>query len=165
MDEMHEIRRERFREVMRSRFNNSQTEIAKKLEIDANYISRILSLPTKKGHKRISGDYARQIEPKLGVPRGFLDGEPAPGVREESPPSPISKLKIHDVYCSRDGALIGAEWDKIDGDEYRQLAKDFIHGLVTAQKNAARRPGKVISTGQKGPKTPRNQPEIARRTS
>jgi hypothetical protein len=153
MDEIHEVRRERFREVMRSRFNNSQTEIAKRLEIDANYISRILSLPSKKGHKRISGDYAREIEPKLGVPRGFLDGEAVTGVREESPPAPINRLKIHDVYCSRDGALVGAEWDKIEGDEYRQLAKDFIYGLVTAQKNAARRPGKVLTTRPRGPKT------------
>lgn len=74
------------------------------------------------------------------------------GVREQSYAEAALK-KYHDVPVSPEGAEIGAEWDKIEGDEYRQLARDFIYGLVTAQKNAARRPGKILTTSGKSLKT------------
>lgn len=59
-------------------------------------------------------------------------------VRDE-PRLPVSH-SVHGIQVSREGAEIGAEWDKIQGDEYRQLARDFIYGLVAAQKRASRLP-------------------------
>lgn len=44
----------------------------------------------------------------------------------------------HGYFCTPDGARIGAEWQKIEGDEYRQLVHDFVFGMVAAQQRAAR---------------------------
>jgi transcriptional regulator with XRE-family HTH domain len=71
------------------------------------------------------------------------------GVR--APPSSygVEKHTRHEILVSREGAALGAEWDKIEGDEYRQLAHDFVYGLVAAQKRAARRPGTRLTTLEK----------------
>jgi transcriptional regulator with XRE-family HTH domain len=45
----------------------------------------------------------------------------------------------HGYFCTPDGARIGAEWQKIEGDEYRQLVHDFVFGMVAAQERAGRR--------------------------
>lgn len=74
----------------------------------------------------------------------------APSARKSSGlPIAMERHTRHEILVSREGAEIGAEWDKIEGDAYKQLAKDFIYGLVTAQKSAARRPGKVLSATDK----------------
>jgi transcriptional regulator with XRE-family HTH domain len=70
----------------------------------------------------------------------------------------VAPRSVHGINCSPEGAQLGAEWDKIEGDEYRQLARDFIYGLVAAQKRAARRPGTPTThppRRKEGPKLPR----------
>lgn len=126
----------------------SRAELSKLSGIPYSTIAEIENNEQKTSTKlhKIAAHLRARIE---WLETGELPVEPVAGVREDPPRPAVTKLKIHDVYCSPDGALVGAEWDKIEGDEYRQLALDFIQGLVTAQKNAARRPGKVLPTRAK----------------
>jgi transcriptional regulator with XRE-family HTH domain len=62
------------------------------------------------------------------------------GVREVEIATEYSRRSVHGVLVTREGAEVGAEWDKIEGDEYKKLAREFIEGLVAAQKRAARLP-------------------------
>jgi len=55
----------------------------------------------------------------------------------------------HGYFCTPDGARIGAEWQKIEGDEYRQLVHDFVFGMVAAQQRAARPPRVSIASKPK----------------
>lgn len=70
-------------------------------------------------------------------------------VRDERPPY-IASHSVHGVIVSREGAEVGAEWDKIEGDEYKQLARDFIYGLVAAQKRASKLTSGVKTLKNKG---------------
>jgi transcriptional regulator with XRE-family HTH domain len=83
---------------------------------------------------------------------------PYRGVREEAPPYVVTR-SVHQTLVSAAGAELGAEWDKIQGDEYKQLARDFIYGLVAAQKRAARLPSVRLTTGENAAK---NKPRHAR---
>jgi len=80
---------------------------------------------------------------------GNLPIEEVPGVRE---PPPLARQSVHGIFITREGAEIGAEWDKIEGDEYKQLARDFIYGIVAAQKRASRVPSIELTTSTKRPK-------------
>jgi len=61
------------------------------------------------------------------------------GEREAAMVRDVVRHTAHGVPVTKEGALVGAEWDKIEGDEYRKLAREFIEGLVAAQKREARR--------------------------
>lgn len=122
---------------MRDRFNNSQTEIAKRLDIDANYVSRILSAPSKKGHKRISGDYAREIEPKLGLPRGFLDGEQSDRLAS-SRVADIGALSYHGVQLTEEAARFAEEWSKLRSPLKAQI-QAMVETLVAEQVRDGRK--------------------------
>jgi len=50
-------------------------------------------------------------------------------------PTPFS---THGILVTREGAQVGAEWDKIEGEEYRRLVVEFVEGMVAAQKRANR---------------------------
>lgn len=85
----------------------------------------------------------------LGVRIAWLESGEGPKlaaaeVREESQP-----YSAHGLNITPEGARVGAEWDKIEGDEYKQLAREFIESLVAAQKRASRRPGTALSTSSK----------------
>lgn len=85
---------------------------------------------------------------------GSLPIEEVPGVRE---PPPLARQTVHGIFITRDGAEIGAEWDKIEGDEYKQLARDFIYGIVAAQKRAARLTSHPLTTRRKSPRNKGDQ--------
>lgn len=97
------------------------------------------------------------IAEKLGVRVEWLTTgrglKYAPGGTAEEPGEYVVTRSVHQTIVSQAGAELGAEWDKIEGDEYRQLARDFIYGLVAAQKRAARLPAVQLSTRAKEPKT------------
>lgn len=123
---------------MQERFDKSQTEIAKRLDIDANYVSRILSLPTKKGHKRISGDYAREIESKLGLARGFLDGEPTDRLAS-SRVADVGTLPYHGHQLTDEAARFAAEWMKLRSPLKAQI-QAMVETLVAEQVRDGRTP-------------------------
>lgn len=130
--DLYDIRRERLREVMRRDHGDSQVALANALEIAPTYVSRMFSLPGKKGHKRISGDFARQMEQKLYLARGYLDGEIVPQQIAEMKATPVMDF-------SPEAWQFAQQWNKLDGPE-----KAGIHGyvlwLVGEQERDKRKP-------------------------
>lgn len=74
------------------------------------------------------------------------------GVREAE----LFKYTAHnarlDVSIGREARELGAEWEKIEGEFERTFLRDFIYGLVSAQKRGAKTKGKELTTSAKGPK-------------
>lgn len=81
----------------------------------------------------------------LETGEGPMDGEPL-AIRESAP-----SYSAHGVLVTLEGARLGAEWDKIEGEEYKKLAREFIEGIVAAQKRAHRDvgPAKVAAKGKR----------------
>lgn len=94
-----------------------------------------LELGTQKGTTKLH-KIAEALDCRVRwLETGDLPMRDVPGVRE---PPALARQSVHGVFVSREGAEVGAEWEKIEGDEMRQLARDFIYGMVAAQKRAAR---------------------------
>lgn len=73
MAPIYDARRRTLRQAMVLLCNGRQTNMARRLGIGASYVSRMLS--TGRSAKGIGGDYAREIEQKLGLPALWLDDE------------------------------------------------------------------------------------------
>ena len=71
MTPIYDARRRTLRQAMVLLCNGRQTNMAHRLGTGASYVSRILS--TGRSAKGIGGDYAREIEQKLGLPALWLD--------------------------------------------------------------------------------------------
>lgn len=126
-------------------------EFAKLVDIPYSTIAEI------ENGKQKSSTKLHRIASVLGVRVEWLETgagpiEPTGGAQE---PAPIvtERHTRHDILVSRDGAELGAEWDKIEGDEYKKLARDFVYGLVSAQKRETHRPGARLTNRAKGPRT------------
>ncbi|HAY0632886.1 TPA: S26 family signal peptidase [Serratia marcescens] len=71
---LQEMRRERLITLIDNLGVGGQKRLAEALGIAADYVSRLLYPPGKKGKKGISGDMARRIEQYFAVQIGWLDG-------------------------------------------------------------------------------------------
>lgn len=98
------IRHERWLELLRTR---KASELAKLLGVDANYLSRVKKGPKAKDGKAIGEGNARLWEKKLGLPQYWFDG-PNGG------PAPEKQALYHGIALTRAGALLAAEWEKLD---------------------------------------------------
>lgn len=76
MERIYEERRKRLLSAARERFDQRgmQKDLADILGCAPNYISRVLSHPSKPQHKKIGEEMARHIEETLGKPMYWLDG-------------------------------------------------------------------------------------------
>lgn len=112
-----DIRRRRFGELLKT---FSVASVCEALDVTPGYVSHM-----KTGRKGIGGDYARKIEKALGLSKYWLDGELATGADREA------KASYHGVMLTRAGALLAAEWEKLDvadraeieGEIYARVAK------------------------------------------
>lgn len=66
-----ENRRLALTNVVKARFDGVQARLAEKIEVRADYMSRMLN--DGPNQKRISGDFARTIEEKVGLPPRWMD--------------------------------------------------------------------------------------------
>ncbi|MEN4196043.1 LexA family protein [Serratia marcescens] len=78
---LQEMRRERLSILIDNLGVGGQKRLAEALDIAADYVSRLLYPPGKKGKKGISGDMARRIEQYFAVQIGWLDGLEQTGQR------------------------------------------------------------------------------------
>ncbi len=69
MDE-HKVREKHVGELIRERFDGKKSAFAKAVDVDPSIVSRWL---TRKNHKNIGEQLARQIEDKLGLEPNSLD--------------------------------------------------------------------------------------------
>jgi hypothetical protein len=70
--ELAEIRRRNLLDIRNNRFNESDAELARKLERPDAYVWQLLN-GHKKGGRNIGERVARHIEKKLGLPRAAID--------------------------------------------------------------------------------------------
>lgn len=71
---LQEMRRQRLIALIDNLGVGGQKRLAEALGIAADYVSRLLYPPGKKGKKGISGDMARRVEQYFAVQIGWLDG-------------------------------------------------------------------------------------------
>jgi transcriptional regulator with XRE-family HTH domain len=122
-------RRLRLQQVIESRFGGSQAEFSKEASVSPAYLSRILN-PESAQHKRIGENLARNVEARLRLPSGWLDDEGASKAREPT--------TLYGITISREGAVVGAEWDKLH-EPLRTQIQVLIETLVAKQVRRARK--------------------------
>jgi transcriptional regulator with XRE-family HTH domain len=124
--------------LRRKQLKRTQGDVAKASGLATSTISDL------ENHYQDSTTEIHSVAATLGVRVEWLaTGEepmlPTAGVRQEAP-------RYHGVLVSEEGARLGAEWDKIEGEEYRKLARELIESLVAAQKREARvKPTPLVS--------------------
>lgn len=69
MEHLYQQRRERMRELIDAKFEGRQTDLARRIKKQQDYISRCLS-----GGKKIGETLAREIELEIGITPGWMDG-------------------------------------------------------------------------------------------
>lgn len=112
--EIFDVRQRRLRELMRRDYSGKQKLLAAAIERDPNYVSRLLS--NGKHRKNLAEELAREIETKLKLAPGWLD-------RETDADDP--RLAYHGVLLTRAGALLGAEWEKMDVADRIEIQQDI----------------------------------------
>jgi len=120
------IRRERVVAIVEAKFDGSKAAFAKAIDRTDNYVSRMLN-PNGAQHKKIGEDLARDIERKLQLPLGYLDG--------------MTEAKagtIHGIEVTPVGARLGAEWEKLE-EPLRSQIQTLIETLVARQKRSRRK--------------------------
>lgn len=120
-DDVREIRRSRFLQLLRTR---KIVELAGILDVSDNYLSRV-----KTGRKSIGEQYARDWEMRLGLPKYWFDGLSEPSARE-------STALYHGVELTRAGALLAAEWEKLDVADRAELEGEIL-ARVAKKKRAS----------------------------
>ena len=103
MKTIHDIRRERLRQLINEQTNRKQSDFARRFGKPKQQVSAWLRAPSKdgtdNGAKNLRDTSARAIEQAFHLPRGWLDTDPA-AVKAEQP-APISG-KSHSVQPDTD---------------------------------------------------------------
>jgi hypothetical protein len=108
--EKEDVRRSNLRAWIASSPEANVTAFARKWNLRQSHLSEILS-----GKRPFGERLARSIEKKAKIPRDYLDRI------NDGPKEPTASY--HGISLTRAGALLGAEWEKLDLDkriEYEQ---------------------------------------------
>lgn len=125
------IRHLRYLELLRT---TKAVELAERLGVEANYLSRVKKGPGSKGGKAIGEDLARSWEKTLGLPRYWFDGaSDATAVRE---PTQV----YHGVRLTRAGALLAQEWEKLDLPDRIDVESDVLQKVAKKVRDERKRP-------------------------
>lgn len=122
---LRDVRKAKFQELVRLR---GAKALADALGISEGYVSFM-----KTGRKTIGGDYAREVEKKLGLPAYWLDGELGPKIQEP-------RQAYHGVFLTRAGALLGAEWEKLDVADRAELETAIYERVARRMRGKRRAP-------------------------
>lgn len=136
-DNTAKIRHAKYLELLR---RTKAVELAERLGVEANYLSRVKKGPGKKGGKAIGEDSAREWEELLGLPRYWFDGVPdAAGVREPT-------ALYHGVRLTRAGALFAEEWEKMDLSDRIEVEADVLQRVAKKVRDSRKRPPRPSHT-------------------
>ncbi|GHZ87287.1 LexA family transcriptional regulator [Vibrio cholerae] len=69
----YEIRRQNLKKLKATYCNDNQTELARRIGRQQSYVSRMLSLPDKPGHRKIADDMVDVITSAFNLPVTWLD--------------------------------------------------------------------------------------------
>ncbi|GIB55247.1 hypothetical protein VCSRO188_0025 [Vibrio cholerae] len=84
----YDVRRMNLERIRRELCGGNQTQLANRLGRQQSYVSRMLSSPDKRGHRKIADDMVDVITNAFNLPQGWLDG---------MSPHPIERLHSHHV--------------------------------------------------------------------
>jgi hypothetical protein len=132
-------RRLRLQQLIESRFGGSKAEFAKESGVSPAYLSRILN-PDSTQHKRIGEDFARNVESRLRLAPGWLD--------DEGTAKPREATTLYGIAISREGAAVGAEWEKLQ-EPLRTQIQVLIETLVAKQVRGARKKKEAVKSSQR----------------
>lgn len=121
------MRRTTLRELIKDpRWNGNVSAFARDAQKPASQIQDMLD-----GRKAFGEKVARQIEQRIGLPLGTLDGAP--------PVSPIVRESavVYGSPITAEASLVGREWDKLS-EPIRTHIRQMIHMLVGTQVRARR---------------------------
>lgn len=118
-DDVKKIRHQRFLQLLRTK---KAVELAGILGVADNYISRVRS-----GIKSIGEESARDWEKKLGLPKYWFDGLANDSARE-------STAMYHGVELTRAGALLAAEWEKLDVGDRAELEGEIFSRVAKKKR-------------------------------
>lgn len=127
VDDLSDIRQQRLRQLLdEPRFGGKQSVFAEVIGRSPDYVSRMLS--HGKNRKRIGEKLAREIEQKVGKPRGWLDV--AESAEECAPPT---------LGLSPQAEAVARKWEQLPEPVRSQLAI-LINSLVDQYVRPIERP-------------------------
>jgi hypothetical protein len=137
MDDIYSIRRKNLARVLQEHAEGNQSQLARSIGKEPNLVNRYLK------NKNIGDDIARSVERKYRLESGWMDNA-------HNGNGPKGEVGIHGFQVTPEGAHLGEEWDKIQGDAYKKIAREFIEGMVAAQKRDERAPKRPQASKGKG---------------
>lgn len=129
----------------------TQGEVAKRAGLGTGTISDLENGRQRETTQSVPLAQGLGVRPEW-LTKGVLPMIATEGVREVDFAQAAASSSVHGIIVSREGARVGAEWDKIEGEEFKQLAKSLIYSMVAAQKRAARQADQHLTTRTKTPK-------------
>lgn len=150
MDQKREHRRLRFIELLQLVYKGErggQARAAQRIGCNANYVTRLLSDPDKKGHKRIGEETQEDIETAFGLCRGWLDmplGTPLDASQRYEAQT-VREFRVEEKRIPyRDiDVKLESEFEKLRllGDEAKTEAISFLQYLLVKYESQAIRAG------------------------
>jgi len=122
-EDVKKIRRERFAQVVKER---GAEAVADALGVTVGRVSHM-----KVGRKAIGGDHARDMEKALKLPAYWFDGHIASGVQE-------SRASYHGVFLTRAGAMLAAEWEKLDVADRVHIEEEILKRVAEKKRASVR---------------------------
>lgn len=117
----YEIRRQRLILLKDTKCNGKAVNVARAIERDATYVTRMLYPEGKKGKKRIADDMIDIIEKAFSLSRGWLD-QPLDSDHELGPPSALRTYRslpiVGEVQGGDDGFLLELQYPVGHGEGY-----------------------------------------------
>lgn len=92
MTDLFEIRRLAFINLLEERCGGSQAKLAECLDVNATYVSRMLSAPSNKSHKNISDTLLDKARKAFNLPLSWPDAE-TDGVQVSVRPDQMDALR------------------------------------------------------------------------
>lgn len=74
-ERLYEVRQKRLLQLLQTKFDGSQTQMAEAIGRTSAYVSFLFTDRKLPHHKNLGENLARLIEDKLGLPKGWLDGD------------------------------------------------------------------------------------------
>jgi hypothetical protein len=130
---LHQTRRERLQELINSRYDGNQTRFAEKIGRRQSQIS-----DTLRDKKSFGEKLATDIEKAEHLPKGWLSR------RENDSGEPTAFY--HGVALTRAGALLAAEWEKLDLQDRIDIENE-IHARGAKKARESRRKHETRPSG------------------
>ena len=91
---LYETRQRRLLQILQTKFDGKRTLLAEAIERGNAYVSFLLSDKDLPHHKNLGEELSRHIEVKLGLPKGWLDGDDSDNPVGTESPLPVTSVAL-----------------------------------------------------------------------